>query len=89
MLSPIIHKRLSFSHEQEVRAFFQVEQTEDLQPDPQKCTTVKVDLSELIESVRIAPTAPDWYRNVVIEVMNKYEIDKPVISSSLDDRPVY
>ena len=89
LLSPVIHKRLSFSHEQEVRAFFIVELTQDLQPDPQKGKAVKVNLSELIEKVHVAPAAPDWYRNVVKEVMNKYEIDKPVISSSLDDRPVY
>jgi len=91
---PFMHKRKSFAHEREVRIVRQdlptsqrgidVGRSNDL-----KGISVNTDLNLLIEKVYVAPTVPNWYFNLVEEVLKKYEINKKVYSSRLDEEPVY
>lgn len=91
---PFMHKRKSFAHEKEVRIVHQdlptsgkgirVGAANDLEG-----LSVPVDLDLLIERVYIAPTSPNWYFNLVVEVLKKYEISKALYSSKLDEEPVY
>ena len=50
---------------------------------------VTVNLNELIERVYVAPTSPTWFNDLVLKVMNKYELNKPLINSALDAKPMF
>lgn len=93
---PFVHKRKSFDHEQELRAVMQEIPSKkgggiDLSPKP-SCVDgidVPVDLDLLIDRIYLAPTSLDWLHELVEAVTRKYQLDKEVHQSSLDDVPVY
>ena len=41
------------------------------------------------EAVVVAPGARQWYVELVRKMVQRYELDVPVTSSSLDDTPLY
>jgi len=83
---PFMFKRMSFSHEREVRAVIQ-----DLRQDMDVSggTTIFINYEELIEKVYVAPDAPSWYFNLVEQVVNRYGHSAQVVQSSLEEQPVY
>lgn len=93
-LWPIIHKRNSFSHENELRAVIQdlpskngsilLGKTND---DTGKY--IPVYINKLIESIYIAPSSTPWFYDLVKNVLNRYGIKKAIIKSSLAEAPVY
>lgn len=95
---PFLHKRGSFRHENEVRAIIDGSII-DKRPDgttfinlaaPQENGKhVEVSLEDLIDEVYVAPSAQQWYRELITQVVKRYELKRPVVSSSLDERPVY
>jgi hypothetical protein len=95
MFHLFMHKRKSFEHERELRAVIWDTSPAlrhiDLTVSNSKMgVPVGVSLGELIEAVYVAPTAPDWFRNLVEAITRKYGlIDKPIVRSSLDADPVY
>jgi hypothetical protein len=48
-----------------------------------------VDLKELVEGVVVSPVLPDWYKELVESVTQKYGLDIPVIQSDLYRAPIY
>ena len=89
---PFMHKRKSFSHENEVRILTFEFPKEKLALDkiyPNLGLNIKVNLTELIEKIYVAPTAPEWYYKLVAEMINKYNISINVQYSKLDEYPVY
>lgn len=84
---PFIHKRLSFQHEQELRAVIQ--ELKPGVPNFESGRLVKVDIQNLVEKIYIAPTAPNWFLSLAKNVTQKYGFDVDVSSSSLDTEPVY
>lgn len=91
---PFVHKRLSFSHEQELRALIHAPPTKDGKMDyhaepPDGGRWVPVDLETLITDIYIAPTAPTWYRTLVGQVLGRYGVDLPVHQSALDREPFF
>jgi len=48
---------------------------------------VELDLQELIEEIRIAPTAPNWFKKIVQTLMEKFDLNKSVVNSELDEKP--
>ena len=93
LLRPFMYKRKSFEHERELRAIIDVE-------DDDEATwvghtvgsigrTVPVRLEDLVEQIYVAPTSPSWFADLVRSVMSKYGLDKPVVMSSLDEKPVF
>ena len=85
---PYLFKRKSFEHENEVRAYIQD------QPGftgfENKSLDVDVDLPELVESVHISPTAPDYLVDVVKKIIAPYIGEEvPITKSSLYDEVVY
>jgi hypothetical protein len=101
----IFSKRASFRHEQEVRAVqFQVTApdikvikfdevaTEGASFHERQLPSLSshIDLSVLIESVYVSPASPEWFREVVREVVSRYGLAiVEVIRSPLNDGPVY
>ncbi|HHA1475652.1 TPA: hypothetical protein ACOEEV_002048 [Enterobacter roggenkampii] len=90
---PYLFKRKSFEHEKEARVLFQelpIKKNDIDIPTRNECTgkAVKVNLDELIKSIRVSPSAPNWFYDLVDEVKNKYEITAPVVKSDLYNDPV-
>jgi hypothetical protein len=90
----IVHKRKSFEHERELRAvFWELDGAPDAQPYKTKIEPaglwIEVDLSSLIETVRISPTAEPWLATAIKEVTAKYDLHVPVLQSALADSPLY
>ncbi len=81
------YKRKSFEHEKELRniiyAEFEDGSGNRLQPPSESGIRLKVDLSQLIEVVYVAPTAPDWLWDLTARVSKTYGLVAPVIRSSL------
>jgi len=94
---PFFHKRLSFDHEREVRAVFldaelppgEEINTDELQENPKKGQLRAVSLAELVQSVRVAPTAADWILHLVERVTLRYGFTFPIQRSALDAPPTY
>lgn len=77
-------KRLSFEYEHEVR--LRIITKGGLSPTPPEFMLLPVNLEELIDSVFVSPMAEPWFRDVVVDVLKKYGLDKEVFHSGLDDR---
>lgn len=84
--SPFMFKRMSFSHEHEIRAVIQKSDKSSSLPVG---ITKAVDLDSLIQNVYVAPSAPGWYSQLVQEVISRYGLKLDVIQSSLSTEPVY
>lgn len=90
-LVAFFNKRLEFKHEQEIRAVL------DNRPNHEATSGVTpaglqraIDLHSLIQSVHIAPTAADWFVQLVSSLCRKYGLRRvPVIGSSLDAKPFF
>jgi hypothetical protein len=94
LLAPFLHKRRSFEHEHEVRAVIQrmPDTTMRERPSPFAArggVSAAVDLDALIEGIYVAPTASDWYSDLVRSIVRRYGLDAPVLQSSLSGDPVY
>jgi hypothetical protein len=101
LYGPFMRKRKSYEHENELRAviskipgaaagetnvWLRRERNAD---EPEFCPHVPVDLATLIEEIRVPPTAPAWFLELVKSVSEKYELNKLVRRSNLDTDPVW
>jgi hypothetical protein len=72
-------KRISFSHENEVRALIcDIECTE-------RGKLVPCDLDQLVEAVFVSPATPNWFSALVNEVTSKYGLKVAVSASQLNE----
>ncbi|MDP1886668.1 MAG: DUF2971 domain-containing protein [Polaromonas sp.] len=87
MFEAFLHKRKSFEHEKEIRAIAPF----GMPPDrlTAEARNIPVDLGELIESVVIAPTAPDWFFEVVEQTTRKFGFNFPIEKSTLTQQPYF
>lgn len=90
---PIVHKRKSFAHEQEVRAICWMvmsktatwKEDEILHPN-EVGLSVHVDLGELIDSVHIRPSSKQWVIELTSAICRRYGMENvPVIRSRIDE----
>lgn len=89
---PLLHKRQSFAHEQEVRAVIPptIGPPELYSDNPNSGVSVPVDLEILVREVYVAPHSPDWFREMVETELRNYSLAKiPVVKSSLGDGPLW
>lgn len=77
------YKRKSFEYEQEVRAIIQGKDTSGGGIEKE------IDLEKLISAIYISPYAPKWFGDVVIDIVEKYELHKPVYQSGMTKHPFY
>ena len=87
-LLPLVHKRISFRHEQEVRALYVEPQAKE-GPDEPVGGYCRVDLPRLIEEIVVAPFAADWFVDLVRSLGERYGIGDRVRPSTLSDRPKF
>lgn len=89
---PFLHKRKSFEYENEIRAIIE-EYPDELIPEEfekisKKGIYIDVDLNVLIESICIAPSAQPWFKDLTRSILSKFGIEKPLVDSTLDERPL-
>jgi hypothetical protein len=90
VLWPFMHKRKSFEHERELRALVcDIAKALSNTEPPTMGQWRELDLCKLIESVFIAPSAPDWFVGVLADIQSKYGLSAPVKHSSLDVEPLH
>ncbi|MCI0708028.1 MAG: hypothetical protein L0Y80_11160 [Ignavibacteriae bacterium] len=91
---PFLHKRLSFRHEEELRAIIWLNETErkknglDRETLPEGLN-IEVNLNKLIEKIYISPLAPNWFAEVVKNYILTSKIDKPIVHSRLNETPIF
>lgn len=90
----IMHKRLSFAHERELRAiFWEMENSAEANPYKALITPVglpmHVDLPELIDTVFVSPTAAPWFANVVNAMTVRCGFQFSVRQSALAAAPLF
>ncbi len=80
---PLFYKRKSFEHEKELR----IVRLNTLPADNGWC--IDVNLISLIKKVYVAPKAPDYYKEAVEELINKYDLGniQVIRSDNLVKRP--
>ena len=101
-LMPFIHKRQAFSHEQELRALaIQPERIETARKqkypfDSQRPVRDRyigdrysVNLSDLIETIYVAPNIAPWIVYLTCKILEERNIKSPVICSDLDKAPLF
>ena len=87
-LLPLIHKRISFQHEQEVRAIFLRSPAEDRTDEANGCY-VTVDVAQLIDEIVVAPFAQDWFVELVRSLAERHGLGNRVRTSTLSDAPTF
>ncbi len=98
--NPHMFKRNAFKHELELRALIQDNKTPmKVFPNGKKVhdydavndkAGLSVDIlpSDLIESIHVAPSSPEWFKFLVLKVCSDYGIDESIVFlSSLDEEP--
>ncbi len=93
-LNYIMHKRLSFAHERELRAiFWEMDGTPPAQPHKARIEpgglAMEVDLSTLIERAYVSPTAAPWFAKLVEAMTTKCGFSFPIGQSTLAEGPIY
>lgn len=94
VLSPFVHKRKSFEHEQEVRAIVSKWPEgkggyDFTQETIEHGLKIKVDIKMLIERIYVAPNAPAWFADLVKAVFTRYGYSFGVVHSQLNESPVF
>ena len=92
---PFFYKQKSFEHEQELRLVIQDfklakgRSVMESKPPRREGIDISVDLDLLVERIYMAPTSPRWLFELVKSVTRKYGVNKEVLQSTLDAKPMY
>lgn len=100
LYTPFLYKRLSYMHENELRAITFIgalnskpviaeASIDGLEKPEVYGLWCHVELNDIIEGIFVAPTSPNWFLELVNQITKRYLIDKPVIRSSLDSEPLF
>ncbi|CZG10286.1 TPA: hypothetical protein JBE46_02380 [Legionella pneumophila subsp. pneumophila] len=91
LLTRFFYKRKSFEHEKEVRLLkFDTEFAGKLNKiNPCQGTNIEVDIDTLICNIYVTPLCGPWLHEIVIDILKKYNINKPIIESKLCSPPKY
>ncbi|EJP83496.1 MULTISPECIES: DUF2971 domain-containing protein [Bacillus cereus group] len=86
-IEPFFTKRMSFSHEKEVRLIYApvIDVYDDEQcPDESIIgKNIRMNLDELIEKVYVSPDAAPWFVEVVRVVLEKFDVNAEIVHSDL------
>lgn len=84
---PIMHKRISFEHEKEIRSVIWREDLFGSSNNNLTGLNIKVDINSLIKGIYISPTAPHWFYETVKDVAQKYGLLALIYKSDLYNDP--
>ena len=87
----IMHKRLSFAHEREVRAVCSIGANCSRNSTTPRYPGIYVncDVSQLIECIYVSPLAPTYFFEAVAEVCRRFGLGAQVVQSDLMSKPLY
>ncbi|AZA52018.1 DUF2971 domain-containing protein [Chryseobacterium sp. G0201] len=85
---PIIHKNIHYDYEKEVRLIHKVSFKSGLnydwsQEENQYGKYINVDIDILIEEIIVSPKAPQWFFDVISDLLQTYNIEKGIKYSDL------
>jgi hypothetical protein len=97
---PLMHKRRSFEHEQDLRAVWSamhkggeagpaVAAGQQYRPAAELAVWKHVDFGELIEGIFVSPAARPWFLELVKKVLHRYSLALPVRQSDLAAEPLF
>ena len=93
ILNAFLCKRMSFAHERELRALIMGAPPEAGVPLPFRAkdggVIVPIHLEDTIETIRVSPTSPTWFKDTVDKLVKSQKINIPVLQSSLSAKPLY
>lgn len=94
LIDAFLHKRLSFQHEKEFRAFassfYEADPEVERAKDPSGTgVRAPVDVNQIVQAVHVSPTAQDWFLNVVKRASKSGGLSAPVVKSQLLRDPLY
>ena len=86
-LFPMINKNLYYQFEKEVRCFILAVQKIDgvSQPLYERGVLISTSLNTLIESIYLAPNAPEAYEKVINHILTDAGLEVPIVRSRIDD----
>jgi len=79
-------KRRSFEHEHELRA---VISKPSVANDAPPGLYIPCDLNILIDEIFVSPESPNWFKELVSSILEKYSLDREVKRSNLDEDPLF
>lgn len=82
-LPPLFHKRKSFKHEKEFRACITSED------DSEAGRYVDVDVSKLVDTIYLSPTSQNWFKELVSDVLETYDLECELKKSDVYSDPVF
>lgn len=86
-ITPMIHKHFAYSYENEIRLIHEVSNVgwkHDWSSEKlEKGIKIDIDLNELISEIIISPFSPDWFKELIEDILNKYKIDCKLTHSQL------
>lgn len=85
MFLPLLHKRMSFQHEREVRALC----TREGEPDKSAGCYCDIELEKLVGEIVVAPFAEDWFVDLVRSLADRHALGDRVRRSTLSDTPTF
>lgn len=94
LLSPYLHKRHGYRHENEFRGIIlrgpqgSGNMAEVAQQSPPGLS-IPVNLELLVEQIRVGPAAPSWFVETVEAVVQRFGLMRTVDRSELDAQPTY
>lgn len=80
----VFWKRMSLSHEAEVRAVIK-----EPQPQDQSGLLIPVDLTQLFLAIVPSPFASPWFPDILKATMRRFDVDAPIVSSELLSEPFF
>lgn len=95
---PFIHKRASFSHENEVRLLIQDFETPSKGREKEinfgtfninSGISKSVNLKNLVKKVHVSPRCADWFVALTKDVISQYSFSTPVVQSDLYRDPLF
>ncbi|EPR71805.1 DUF2971 domain-containing protein [Cyclobacterium qasimii] len=86
-ITPFIHKHKAYSYEEEIRLIHEVTQKGwEHNWEKEKYNNgvmINVNVQELISEIVISPFSPDWFQELIEDILTKYSIDCKLLSSKL------
>jgi len=93
---PFLHKRKSFEHEKEIRAIIQKVPVDETKkgipvgkPNEKQGVAISLNLNDFIERIYVSPNSPQWFYELVKNVIKRFNYSFSVVQSSLSRAPVY
>lgn len=86
-MSPVVHKHKAYSYENEIRLIHEVSNIgwkHDWENEKYKNgIKVNVNLGKLIDEIVISPFAPEWFSDLIRDILDKYSLNFKLIDSKL------